>query len=367
MLDSKLHARLIQMTVLLTLGASFSSSISGCALFEIAKQQERIGQIVRIRGDVSANTNSNLRYDSKEPLIRPMGQPTHVLSWGDSIDGIELMIEPGSGVTMPTSFDVAEAADQTAAREHVVTMRALIVRGEVASLDDPRFTPENGSKGLWRPVDFMEDVRPGVFFLQEYRDDRIPILFVHGVGGHPGEFSFLIEQLDQSRFQPWVFFYPSGLSLHGIGSALASLITDLQLRRGFDQIGVVGHSMGGLVSRSFILQLEEMRRHDLVPLFISISTPFGGYAAAQAGADRIGNLPSGVSIPASFLDMAPKSEFFRDLFYVSEEFGIPCLLPPGMSHHLIFGYKRQNLRAGSSSDGTIDLASQLRVEAQAQA
>jgi hypothetical protein len=85
------------------------------------------------------------------------------------------------------------------------------------------------------------------------------------------------------------------------------------------------------------------------------------------GADQAGNLPSEVSIPASFLDMAPTSAFLQDLFYVSEEFGILRPLPKGTTHHMIFGYHRRSLRTGPSSDGTVDLSSVLRLEAQAQA
>jgi pimeloyl-ACP methyl ester carboxylesterase len=394
----------------------------GCALRELAKQQERLGRIVAIRGDVSATTgsnaplmvvlvvlegddpadadawsvvdyivrerpgafrfgvragtyrvgayqdlNRNLKYDSGEPIVRLASQPDLVLDWGESADDVVLVIEPGTGIQVEEAFDVVAAADEAAQREQAVSLRGKVQSGVVVSLDDPVFTAENANQGLWRPADFLMNQKFGLFFLQEFDPERIPVLFVHGIGGQPRDFEALVAGLDRTRFQPWVYFYPSGLALEELGRALSKLVLDLQHRLGFVQMGVVAHSMGGLVSRSFLLQLEEVRRHNLVPVFISISTPFGGHAAAQIGADQAGNLPSGVAIPASFIDMAPTSDFLRDLFYVSEEFGILRPLPSGTTHHLIFGFRRRNLRTGPSSDGTIELASQLRLEAQAQA
>ena len=36
---------------------------------------------------------------------------------------------------------------------------------------------------------------------------------MHGSGGNPADFRFLIEGLDRSRYQPWVYFYPTGTRL----------------------------------------------------------------------------------------------------------------------------------------------------------
>ncbi|MGH0033989.1 MAG: esterase/lipase family protein [Myxococcota bacterium] len=421
--NARPRARRLREVAALAWVAGLTCSLAGCALLEVAKQQEQLGRIVAIRGDVSARTDSvaplvvilqhlegedpedpeswsivdyivrerpgafafgvragtyrvgayqdlnrNLKYDSGEPLVRPVDQESLVLDWGERSDFLKLVIEADSGMEVPRSLDIVEAADEAAAREQAVTLRSKVMGGAVTSLDDPRFTAQNGDRGLWRPADFLlQDESFGVFFLQEYDPGRVPVLFVHGIAGSPQDFRTLIGELDANRFQPWVYFYPSGMKLETLGRVLANTILDLHHRLGFESMGLVAHSMGGLVARSFIVQLEEVRRQNLVPLFISISTPFGGNAAAQTGADRVGDLPSNVAIPASFLDMAPRSEFLSELFYVSEEFGIPRPLPAGTEHHLVFGYQRRNLRTGPSSDGTIDLTSQLRMEAQLQA
>lgn len=76
--------------------------------------------------------------------------------------------------------------------------------GQVVSLDDPRFSATNARWGLWVPPEFLPDTGAGLYFLQEYDRDKTPILFVHGSGGNPTDFRFLIEGLDRSRYQPWV-------------------------------------------------------------------------------------------------------------------------------------------------------------------
>jgi len=394
----------------------------GCALFEIKAQQERLARIVRISGTVRTQVptdkpmvvvlarqigkdpeaasswaivdyivrerpggfafgvgpgsylvgafedlNSNLKYDSGEPVVRLRGGRIIHLDWGESDDDSHLVIRKGTGIEVEKPLDIAEAVDHSIERQQVVSLRELIARGEVAPLSDPRFDPPNGPRGLWRPADSLMDLRPGLYFLQKYRKDRIPVLFVHGISDTPRTFSSLIENLDRDRFQPWVWFYPSGLSLHGIAQAMVFVVTDLQLRLGFEKMGLVAHSMGGLVSRSFLLQLEEASETVQVPIFISISSPFGGSPAAEAGADDFRRLPPGTSLPASFLDMSPTSDFLTDLFYVSKEDDVVRPLPSGTRHHLIFGYRRKSTSFGPSSDGTIDLASSLRPEAEAQA
>ena len=72
---------------------------------------------------------------------------------------------------------------------------------------------ESGSLGLRQPFEFLANVGIGVFLLEPYDPKRIPVLFVSGAGGNPWEWRALIDALDHSRYQPWVFVYPSGQRL----------------------------------------------------------------------------------------------------------------------------------------------------------
>jgi pimeloyl-ACP methyl ester carboxylesterase len=174
-------------------------------------------------------------------------------------------------------------------------------------------------------------VGPGIYFLEAYDPGRIPVLFVHGALGSPQDFASLIDRLDRGRYQPWVFFYPSGARLSGVSDLMSQLVTRLRLRLGLRALVVVAHSMGGLVARSFILKHHDQAREDPVKLFVAISTPWGGVESAELGAH------SPIVVP-SWRDLAPTSEFLHRLFFEDSRKGPrPRRLPPGLAFHLIFG------------------------------
>jgi pimeloyl-ACP methyl ester carboxylesterase len=96
---------------------------------------------------------------------------------------------------------------------------------------------------------------------------------VHGIGGSPANFRTLIERLDRRRFQPWVYYYPSGASLAAVAGHLTQTMRKLELQYGFGSFLVVAHSMGGLVSRGFLQRCRAGGGKVAMPLFVSIATP----------------------------------------------------------------------------------------------
>lgn len=232
--------------------------------------------------------------------------------------------------------------------------------GAVTTLDDPRFKDDHAANSLWRPYDFIIDVGPGVYFLEPYDARKIPVLFVHGINGTPKNFRFLVEHLDRTKYQPWLYYYPSGVRLAGVADHLDQTMKTLQLEHGFAQYYVIAHSMGGLVSRGFLLRNQSGQSRARVPLYITISTPWAGHKAAQAGVDYA---PAVVYV---WNDMVPKSAYLTDLFF-SQGNGEPVHrpLPAGVQHHLLFGFKHRG--TGECSDDTVTLASQLYSGAQTDA
>ena len=239
------------------------------------------------------------------------------------------------------------AAVRSYGAQEIVTLGLFEVVGEVISLDDPRFDLKNGEKGLWKRVDFIMDLGPGVYFLEEYDREKVPVLFVHGISGSPRHFEDLIEGLDRDRFQPWVYFYPSGFNLDGLANFLTQQMTKLQQRHGFDQFVVVAHSMGGLVSRAFLLKHEELGGDGDVPLFVSMASPWGGASAAAS----IESAPASLrdNLPPVFEDMAPDSLFNAGLFYQDPETRKTRRgLPKGTKYHLWFAREDQTVPSESS-------------------
>jgi pimeloyl-ACP methyl ester carboxylesterase len=250
----------------------------------------------------------------------------------------------------PQKLDIAALQKRTLESQADRTLGQLTVTGEVISLKDARFTQDNAESGLWRPFDFVQNSWAGVYFLEPYDAKKIPVLFVHGINGTPASFDYLIEQLDRTRFQPWVYYYPSGLHLAGIASHLDETMAKLELRYGVSRVAVVAHSMGGLVSRGYLLRAAENKRPVSVPLYVTISTPWGGHEGAETG---VKTAPVVVHV---WRDMAPGSEYQKSVFAQS--------LPAATSHHLLFTYNRKSSSFGESDDQSVTVASQLLAAAQ---
>ncbi len=217
--------------------------------------------------------------------------------------------------------------------------------GRVASLNDPMFSTSNATMGLWRPVDFLKQVGGGLFLLQEYRAGPTPVIFIHGIGGSPASFTPLVQELDPTRFQPWVLYYPSGLRLEVVSDYLDRAVVMLQARYGFSRIFVVAHSMGGLVARSFVMKHEARNQGAPVGFMMTINSPMLGMNSAAIGVQF-----SPIVVP-SWRDVAPKSEFVKVLN--------AWPWPPHIPYHLVFSYE-----PGSGSDGVVPLESQIPMSLQ---
>lgn len=229
--------------------------------------------------------------------------------------------------------------------------------GTVVSADDSRFSAENGQLGMWQPVDFALRQLPGIYFLEPFDPDKIPVLFVHGVGGFPSQFATLISRMDRKHFQPWLLFYPSGVRLDTVGHAGIRWISGLALKYPFTHLIVIAHSMGGLASRSMINQWVENsgdKRTVQLDAYITMSTPWGGHASAASGVERAPEV-----IPVWY-DLAPGSNFIASLFKTN--------LPPETRYYLFFSYEggsaMQASMTGGANDGVVAVSSELRFEAQ---
>jgi len=235
------------------------------------------------------------------------------------------------------------------------TLGELTTVGELVALSDARFERKTANNGLWRPLDFIVSSHPGVYFLEPYDRHKIPVLFVHGMSDSPASFSDLVASLDRSRFQPWLYSYPSGVHLDVIADHLNQTMAKLRARYRVGQYAVVAHSMGGLIARDFILRHADSSPATEIPLFISISTPWDGHKRAQLG------VKFAPAVVEAWRDIAPGSEYLKGLFARA--------LPTATCHFLLFSFKGSGPTASfsESNDGNVTVASQLAGEAQGQA
>lgn len=222
--------------------------------------------------------------------------------------------------------------------------------GKVINLSDSEFTRENYSMGMWRPIDFLDKVGGGLLMLQDYDKDKTPVIFVHGISGGPTDLIAVIDNLDKKRFQPWVLYYPSGFRLSVISDYFIQAVQQLQKRHSFREFIVIAHSMGGLVTRSFIKKYTERfpGNADDIQLVMTINSPIGGMASAA-----IGVAISPIVVPA-WRDINPESDFFKDIYSWNWPSNIP--------YHLIFSYFD-----GDDTDGVVGLDSQIPLKLQTEA
>jgi pimeloyl-ACP methyl ester carboxylesterase len=221
--------------------------------------------------------------------------------------------------------------------------------GSLRSLDDTIFSPQNARLGMYDPPAFL--ARAGIYFyaLAERDLGKTPIVFVHGIGGTPRDFRYVLEHIDRSRFDPWLFYYPSGENLDKIADVFAEIFFSgniIRMRR--RTLIVVAHSMGGLVVREAINHYNGDDHDRFLRLYVSLCTPYGGNADAAAG------VSSAPVVPASWRDIAEGSGFLKKLYARP--------IPGHVDFRLFFAFR--NSGGGGSSDGTIALRSQLDPRAQ---
>jgi|GEM_PF-726336 len=109
--------------------------------------------------------------------------------------------------------------------------------------------------GLFRP----DASDASLVMLQPYDSKRIPVVLIHGLNSHPRMWRNVVNELSadpqlRGRFQYWVFQYPSGWPISYSAMRLREELAALSRIVGpqHDMV-LVGHSMGGLLSRMQVI------------------------------------------------------------------------------------------------------------------
>ncbi|HSJ02813.1 MAG TPA: hypothetical protein VK956_10190 [Verrucomicrobium sp.] len=300
------------------------------------------------RAGAFTDENGNREYDAGEPMA--MVKDIRPLPLGDSATTAKVHV-----LTLRRDHGLAAGTRITMAPEDKKLGGSMsLALGEVASLDEPRFAPKEGGNGLWRPLEFLTNSTPGIYFTEPYDPARIPVLFVYGIGGSPQDWKYFIDHFDRKRHQLWFYHYPSGMRLGRVSNAMTEGLRLLKQQHGFSQCYVVAHSMGGLVSRPAIVEAvtaEGGGDGNFIPRFVSISTPWGGHQAAASG---IRHLKTPVP---SWIDVCPGSDYLLKLYNTP--------LPKGTSHDLIYGsIKGGPFYLKGENDGVVTVESEtdLRVK-----
>ncbi|QDV64436.1 Alpha/beta hydrolase family protein [Crateriforma conspicua] len=176
--------------------------------------------------------------------------------------------KPGETPVCVLEFFDPLQANQIQLANHWVPLETDLTTPLAFFLDSPEYRErDRPTLGLVRP-NMVEENR-GIFMLEPYDPNRIPVLMVHGLWSSPITWMDMFNDLRsfpeiRERYQFWFYLYPSG---QPFWLSATQLRTDLaEMRQTFDPMGddrplddmvLVGHSMGGLLSRFQTIESED--------------------------------------------------------------------------------------------------------------
>ena len=112
--------------------------------------------------------------------------------------------------------------------------------------------------------DDQED-HSGLFLIEPYQPDKIPVVFIHGLMSSPDTWVQMINALKndpviRNRYQFWFYSFSSGVPVMATAGDLRKVLlaareelgTTPEALANFDKMVLIGHSMGGLVSRTLL-------------------------------------------------------------------------------------------------------------------
>jgi hypothetical protein len=129
-----------------------------------------------------------------------------------------------------------------------------------------RFRNNMALRGLLNSDRFLDDT--GIYLPDVYDPKKIPVVFVHGLKSDPHIWQnamneVLRDPVLREKYQCWYFLYPTGLPVYASAAKLRRML--YIARNHYDpsnnnpqmnQMVLVGHSMGGLLSRMQAIDSE---------------------------------------------------------------------------------------------------------------
>jgi pimeloyl-ACP methyl ester carboxylesterase len=117
-----------------------------------------------------------------------------------------------------------------------------------------------GLMGALRGSHYMD--LTGMYQMQPYDPDRIPLIFVHGLISTARMWRNVVNEIEfdpalRGRFQCWVFNYPTGNPVAYSALRFREELAKAEKLYGFPHgFVLVGHSMGGIVARMQAIRLD---------------------------------------------------------------------------------------------------------------
>ncbi len=263
------------------------------------------------------NHDGIYNHDEVSGAYGTTGQPAEIsVHEGELITGVVIRSSrsQGQNIKLPVELHF---------NKHRNLLKQLTHNGQVFKIYHEYFSPENAQTGYWNPSSFMKVFGAHIYLTEEYNPRKIPVLFVHGTEGSPQDWIYFSMRLDRSRYQPWFFYYPSGIRLPLAAALLNEELNELQKKYGFQKMAIAAHSVGGLTTRSFLTRYASNKQNNFIKLFVTLATPWSGFGAADAS-----QLLPHKSVP-SWVDLGTQSVFIQNT--------LDDRLPANVKHYIFYG------------------------------
>ena len=206
-----------------------------------------------------AKLRREVRAGTRAPGYPESGQFTPLTAWLEFVKGAAILhfADPREMQSVTIGWHIYPLAKDIATTAH-------------ARLGDGNFF-SIALRGLFRPEQFLQ--KRGVYLSGAYRPDKIPVILSHGLLSDPHIWenlaaAILADPVLGRRCQIWYYIYPTGAAVPSSAEAFREKLAEV--RRYYDPEGhdverrnivLIGHSMGGLLSRMLSIDSgEDFRR-----------------------------------------------------------------------------------------------------------
>jgi len=340
---------------------------------------------------------------------------------GNRGDGVELASLKEERVTAPAAIPPPPSADYVLELHDPIVERRIEFEGRSEPLAAD-LTTSLAYHFIHSPLPILQEVGlldpqwleklAGLYMIHPYVPGKIPVVFVHGLRSSPAAWLKVMNEIRgdpdlRERYQVWLFMYPTGTPFPYSASKLRKSLLELRevvdpdhSDRALDRAILVGHSMGGLISRLMISSssdtiwklvgtrpFEELKAsperkemlhdifffepHPMITRAIFIATPHRG---SELGDQFIGRLADRLIRMPSSLRMTYRALLVqngRDFFTPEVRAGLPSSIDelrqdnrllvamgslpvrPGLEVHSVIGRKNPLDPVELSTDGVV--------------
>ena len=206
------------------------------------------------------------------------------------------IVDTGNGLSQPKAIvKLYDTLEQTSVEHRGITvpLESDLTTPLAYHLNDPRLNSNLLATATLINGELADGIH-GMYMLAPFDPNKIPVVMTHGIWSSPVTWAHMFNDLRaipeiHNNYQFWFYSYPTGqpfwVSAQQMREDLATIKRELYPNNGstaLDEMILVGHSMGGLVSQLQVIDSENLFWNELVG-----NRPFNELQGDQATLKRL--------------------------------------------------------------------------------